>query len=185
MLMDMDASSDVDMKSLGARFVRTRRNKVFEQRRVWLRRSRLVAREYSWLADRSDLFSPASNSISGRLLHKDDVFLLAAIVVADAFLFVKQREKTKVSLVDAIGASTTFQLGKLMPGQGAGSQWWYEDLTGVLCADLQMIQCEEYPNLLCNPDRTCMVLLHVDDMLVCGKKDYVVDKFVFTLQRHY
>ena len=30
-----------------------------------------------------------------------------------------------------------------------------------------------------------MVLLHVDDMLVCGKKDYVIDKFVFTLQRHY
>ena len=49
---------------------------------------------------------------------------------------------------------TTFQLGKVMPGQGAGSQWWYEDLTGVLCADFQMIQCEEYPNLLCNPDRT-------------------------------
>ena len=54
-----------------------------------------------------------------------------------------------------------------------------------LCAELQMKQCEEYPNLLCNDDRTCMVLLHVDDMLVCGKKDYVLDKFVPTLQKHY
>jgi len=103
------------------------------------------------------------------LRQKDDGFLLAAIDVADAFLTVKQREKTKVSLVDAIGASTTCQLGKVLPGQRAvigGMK------TGVLCADFQMIQCEEYPNLLCNPDRTCMVLLHVDDMLVCGKKDY-------------
>ena len=191
-LMDMDAYGDYEnMKSLSTRFVRTWRDKVFGQRRVWLRRSRLVAREYSWLSDRSDLFSPASNSISGRLLQtmflrqRDDDFLLAAIDVADAFLTVKQREKTKVSLVDAVGVSTTFQLGKVLPGQRAGSQWWYEDLTGVLCADLQMTQCEEYPNLLCNADRTCMVLLHVDDMLVCGKKDYVIDKFVFTLQKHY
>ena len=196
-LMDMNAYGDYEnMKSLSTRFVRTWRDKVVDdkgggQRRVWLRRSRLVAREYSWLADRSDLFSPASNSISGRLLQtmflrqKDDGFLLAAIDVADAFLTVKQRDKTKVSLVDAVGITTTFQLGKVLPGQRAGSQWWYEDLTGVLCADLQMTQCEEYPNLLCNADRTCMVLLHVDDMLVCGKKDYVIDKFVYTLQKHY
>ena len=71
------------------------------------------------------MLSPASNSISGRLLQtvflrqKDDGFLLAAIDVADAFLTVKQREKTKVSLVDAIGASTTCQLGKVLPGQRA------------------------------------------------------------------
>ena len=191
-LVDMDASGDYEaMKSLSTRFVRTWREKVFGQRRVWLRRSRLVAREYAWLADRSDLFSPASNSISGRLLQtmflrqKDDGFLLAAIDVADAFLTVKQREKTKVSLSDIAAVFTTYQLGNVLPGQRAGSQWWYEDLTGVLCADLQMTQCEEYPNLLCNADRTCMVLLHVDDMLVCGKKDYVIDKFVFTLQKHY
>ena len=64
-LMDMDAYGDYEnMKSLSTRFVRTWRDKVFGQRGVWLRRSRLVAREYSWLADRSDFFSPASNSIS-------------------------------------------------------------------------------------------------------------------------
>ena len=81
--------------------------------------------------------------------------------------------------------SGVFELGKVLPGQRAGSQWWYEDLTSVLCAELQMKQCEEYPNLLCNDDRTCMVLLHVDDMLVCGKKDYVLNRFVSTLQKHY
>ena len=114
------------------------------------------------------------------LRQREEGYLLSAIDVADAFLTVKQREKTKVTLDSGV-----FELGKVLPGQRAGSQWWYEDLTSVLCAELQMKQCEEYPNLLCNDDRTCMVLLHVDDMLVCGKKDYVFDKFGPTLQKHY
>lgn len=185
-LMSMDDDHIEEMKSLSTRFVRTWRDKIYDNNRVWLRRSRLVAREYSWLADRSDLFSPASNAISGRLLQlmflrqREEGYLLSAIDVADAFLTVKQREKTKVTLDSGV-----FELGKVLPGQRAGSQWWYEDLTSVLCAELQMKQCEEYPNLLCNDDRTCMVLLHVDDMLVCGKKDYVFDKFGPTLQKHY
>ena len=185
-LISMDDGNIEEMKSLSTRFVRTWRDKIYDNNRVWLRRSRLVAREYSWLADRSDLFSPASNAISGRLLQlmflrqRDEGYLLSAIDVADAFLTVKQREKTKVTLDSGV-----FELGKVLPGQRAGSQWWYEDLTSVLCAELQMKQCEEYPNLLCNDDRTCMVLLHVDDMLVCGKKDYVLNKFVSTLQKHY
>ena len=185
-LISMDANNIEEMKSLSTRFVRTWRDKIYDNSRVWLRRSRLVAREYFWLADRSDLFSPASNAISGRLLQlmflrqRDEGYLLSAIDVADAFLTVKQREKTKVTLDSGV-----FELGKVLPGQRAGSQWWYEDLTSVLCAELQMKQCEEYPNLLCNDDRTCMVLLHVDDMLVCGRKDYVLNKFVSTLQKHY
>ena len=185
-LISMDDDHIEEMKSLSTRFVRTWRDKIYDNNRVWLRRSRLVAREYSWLADRSDLFSPASNAISGRLLQlmflrqREEGYLLSAIDVADAFLTVKQREKTKVTLDSGV-----FELGKVLPGQRAGSQWWYEDLTSVLCAELQMKQCEEYPNLLCNDDRTCMVLLHVDDMLVCGKKDYVFEKFVPTLQKHY
>ena len=186
-LIPMNEDNIVDVKSLSTRFVRTWRDKIYDNKRVWLRRSRLVAREYSWLSDRSDLFSPASNAISGRLLQlmflrqRYESYILSAIDVADAFLTVKQREKTKVTLLD----SGIFELGKVLPGQRAGSQWWYEDLTSVLCAELQMKQCEEYPNLLCNDDRTRMVLLHVDDMLVCGKQDYVLDKFVSTLQKHY
>ena len=73
----------------------------------------------------------------------------------------------------------------MLPGQRAGSQLWYEDLTGVLCAELQMEQCEEYPNLLSDGDRSRWVLLHVDDMLICGKKDYVHDKLISILKKHY
>ena len=48
----------------------------------------------------------------------------------------------KVSLLDVFGASISFQLGKVLPGQRARSQRWYEDL-GVLCSELQMTLCEE------------------------------------------
>ena len=52
------------------------------------------------------------------------VFYLLPLMWQIHFLTVKQREKTKVSLVDVIGVSTTFQLGKVLPGLRAGSHWW-------------------------------------------------------------
>ena len=58
-----------DAKSLSTRFVRTWREKVVSGSKVWLRRSRFVAREFAWLQpDRDALFSPASSSIVARLL---------------------------------------------------------------------------------------------------------------------
>ena len=156
----------------------TWRDKTYGSRRVWLRRSRLVAREFAWLSERNDLFSPASNAIAGRLLHTmflrnlDKGHVLGAIDIADAFLTVKQREATLVSLTNATGERCSFNLGKVLPGQRAGSQWWYEDIAHVLCSELGMIQCEPYPNLLANKDRSCLILLHVDDMLIsaCHKQ---------------
>ena len=69
-LEDLQSSHDTStMKTLSTRFVRTWRDKTFGSRRVWLRRSRLVAREFAWLCERNDLFSPASNAIAGRLLQ--------------------------------------------------------------------------------------------------------------------
>ena len=73
----------------------------------------------------------------------------------------------------------------MLPGQRAGSQWWYEDILHVLCAELGMVQCEPYPNLLANKDRSCLILLHVDDMLVTGDKQFVTNKLLDVLQKHY
>ena len=68
-LEDLQSSHDTStMKTLSARFVRTWRDKTYGSRRVWLHRSRPVAREFAWLSERNDLFSPASNAIAGRLL---------------------------------------------------------------------------------------------------------------------
>ena len=92
-LEDLQSSHDTStMKTLSARLVRTWRDKTFGSRRVWLRRSCLVAREFAWLCERNDLFSPASNAIAGRLLQTmflpnlDKGRVLGAIDIAELTL---------------------------------------------------------------------------------------------------
>ena len=81
-------------KQLSTRFVRTWREKLDKEGQpIWLRRSRLEAREFQWMdSERNDLFSPASSSSVARLLpvmyldmkeHIDAVML--GIDVRDVF----------------------------------------------------------------------------------------------------
>ena len=112
-------------KRLTTRKVRAWRDKHIDGERVWLRRSRYVAREFAWLSrlslDRQDLFSPASSVITTRLLPtlfmkwKDDGYVLCSIDVGDVFLMVPQEELTQVTCVDASGATTEFVLGRVLP----------------------------------------------------------------------
>ena len=104
-------------KRLTTRMVRAWRDKYVDDQRVWLRRSRYVAREFAWLSpNRQDLFSPASSVITTRLLPtlfvpwKDDDYVLCSIDVGDAFLMVPQQELTQVTCVDASGATTELVL---------------------------------------------------------------------------
>ena len=94
------------VKRLTTRFVRTWRDKFIGDTRYWLRRSRYVAREFSWLSpDRQDLFSPASCSITNRLLPYCDLHrfshgnsqVLAALDIGDAFLTGDQQQPTIVT----------------------------------------------------------------------------------------
>lgn len=60
-LQPVSTLEGLDDKRLTTRFVRTWRDKQVSNERCWLRRSRYVAREFSWLSpDRQDLFSPSS-----------------------------------------------------------------------------------------------------------------------------
>lgn len=180
-----------DSKCLSTRFVRTWRDKSIDERHVYLRRSRLVAREYAWIDQRTDLFSPASSAIGSRLLptlfmrNRADGYLLGAIDVGDAFLTVPQREPTVATAVDSMGVGKTYALGKVLPGQRAGSQWWYESITSLLCQELDMTQCGCYPNLLGTKDGACTILLHVDDMLVCAKDSFIDNRLIPMLEKHH
>ena len=65
------------VKEFTTKFVRTWRDKLIGDTRYWLRRSRYVAREFSWLSpDRQDLFSPASSSITNNQEEVASVLLL-------------------------------------------------------------------------------------------------------------
>ena len=115
----------------------------------------------AWLSERTDLFSPASNALGGRLLEtlflrmKSEGFVLGAIDIGDAFLTVPQKDYTVVSLVRASGEVMDYQLGRVLPGQRTGSQLWYEAITNLLCSELDMVQCPEWPNLLRSSDMKC------------------------------
>ena len=53
---------------LSTRMVRTWREKEHAGQPVWYRRLRSVAREYAWLSQRSDLYSPASSAGCDKLI---------------------------------------------------------------------------------------------------------------------
>lgn len=104
--------------------VRSWRDKRVGDQRVWLRRSRYVAREYAWMTpEREGLFSPASSNLTTRLLPilflklVSQGFVLSAIDISDAYLTVSQRVPTSVSYFDKVGGAFEFFLGRVLPGQ--------------------------------------------------------------------
>eukprot|EP00435_Cladocopium_sp_Y103_P075626 s23_g61.t1 len=180
-------------KSFSTRFVRTWREKVVDGSPVWLRRSRFVAREFAWLQpDRDALFSPASSSIVARLLpamfldmqSREDA-VMASIDVKDAFLTVPQETPTTVRCQLADGQTWDYSLGKVLPGQRDGSLLWHKAITGVLKTELNMEVHEPYPCILKTPDSSCMVLIHVDDILVIGRRKFVMERLVKCLEKTY
>ena len=182
------------VKKLTTRFVRTWRDKFIGDTRYWLRRSRYVAREFAWLSpDRQDLFSPASSSITNRLLpycylHRfatDASQVLAALDIGDAFLTVDQQEPTIVTCELASGDVEEFAPGKVLPGQRDGSLLWYQALTSFLSEHLSMEAFPMYPCLLKSPDCKCLMLLHVDDILVVCSQSFLDDQLLKVLRTKY
>ena len=60
-LVSRDSVGDIQLDTpLSAKYVKTWRAKEVDGQKVWLRRARLVAREFNFLQERSDVYSPAS-----------------------------------------------------------------------------------------------------------------------------
>ena len=121
-------------KVLSTRFVRTWREKLSDTGEpIWLRVSRLVAREFAWMdSERDSLFSPASNTIVARLLptmflemKENSDCVMVSIGVKDAFLTVKQQTAMVVNCTLADGEVQPYGLGRVLPGQRDGSLLWH------------------------------------------------------------
>ena len=157
-LLPLDAGDERDFVRFSTRFVRTWREKNDSaDRRIWLRRSRFVAREFAWLTpDRSDLYSPASSNVTTRLIPLTFLemvskgWILCGIDVSDAFLTVSQTRLITVTSVDALGNTQSHVLGKVLPGQRDGSVLWHRDLTRFLEHEFGIKALEPYPALLRN-----------------------------------
>ena len=190
-LLPLDAGDDRDFVRLSARFVRTwREKKDSADRRIWLTRSRFVAREFAWLIpDRADLYSPASSNVTTRLIPLTFLemaskgWILCGIDVSDAFLTVSQTRPTTVTSVDALGNTQSHVLGKVLPGQRDGSVLRHRDLTRFLEHEFCIKAFEPYPALLRN--EKCCVMIHVDDILLTGEREYVTNVVIPKFKEKY
>ena len=122
------------------------------------------------------------------LQHRDDAWILKPCDVQGAFLTVKQRDPTMIVAKDAVGNEQPYALGRVLPGQRAGSQLWNEDTTVTtnhLKQTLDMVECEIFQSMLKTKDNKLFILLHVDDLLVTGQADKVQKQLIPALQSAY
>lgn len=76
-----------------------------------------------------------------------------------------------------------YSLGCALPGPRDGSLLWHQDITRVLCEELGMTQHIPHPYVLKTSDSSCFVLIHVDDNLVVGRREFVFQKLGTCLQQ--
>ena len=185
----------VEPGHLTTKFVRDERKKLYvgegDSRERWMRRSRLVAREYA-VTKRDDTFSPATGAHTSNLLlllylerkaeahgHENSYKLvLASLDIKDAFRQVPQAEPTTVDL-----RGSPCVILKNLPGQRQGSKAWYWHFRTFLSEQMGFNFCPEQPCLARVPQGA--VLMHVDDLLFCGDYEYFHGTFLRKCQEKF
>ena len=174
---------------LTTRFVHDWRQKDCSGVKRWLRRGRLVAREYN-IDKRSDTYSPATSthvlnvlpvvylqqcadqqSVRELNVHSDDEPLMASLEVKDAFLCAPQEQPLRVQL-----GSLSYLVHRNLPGQRMAARLWYEHLRKFMEKEMAFEFCPEQPCLARNDK--CSVLIHVDDILYVGSKKFWTETFI-------
>ena len=180
-------------KTLTTRFVRDWRAKPRTKEpgapKQFLRRSRLVAREYA-TDRRDDVHSPATGGQALRLLpaiylmkkaeeeHGGAKYTLGALDIKDAFLQVPQAVPTQVST-----ASGHFEVKKNLPGQRIGAKAWFEHLTNWMKA--REFSFSEINPCIGRLGQKMMLLIHVDDVMFVGEQEYVTEQFIPDLKQSF
>ena len=83
------------------------------------------------------------------------------------------------------GVTRSFALGKVLPGQRDGSLLWYKAITAFLKKNLDLEEHTPYPCVLKGKDNSCVVMIHVDDLLIAGKRSFVMGKFADEFRKVY
>ena len=97
--------------------------------------------------------------------------VMCSMDVKDAFLTVVQERPTLVHTTDAGRNRRSFSLGRVLPGQRDGSLQWYKSITSFLKKHLALEEHAPYPCIL--KHESCVVMIHVDDLLVVGRRKFV------------
>ncbi|CAE7256161.1 unnamed protein product, partial [Symbiodinium sp. CCMP2456] len=166
-------------RSLSSKYVRSWRLKVLNGEKKWLRRSRLVAREFAHLdPDRQHLFAPTTTQCMLRIVpalfirNFGDNWALLSLDVSDAFLQCQQQHAT-LTKVDGFW----YKLHRMLPGQRDGSATWFADFMQEVKAAVSAEPLAEQPVLFRIPRSQQSVtgtsaegagMIHVDDVLAAG-----------------
>ena len=100
--------------------------------------------------------------------------VIAAIDIKDAFLMAPQEEPLTVDLPKDVhvGSGERYKVVRVLPGQRNGTQRWYKFIRSVLEKHWNFKACAASPNIFRNERAT--LILHVDDLLVIGKKGWML-----------
>ena len=147
----------------------------------WIRRCRIVAREFKTGATDENNFSPTSSFASVRMLLTFALIYnlaVTALDVKDAFLMVPQMEVLYVKIPAWIrkwtgSPHTHWLLKRCLPGQRNAALRWHQHIGG-LCERSGLEAFPGAPTILrhCDLSRRMFVNIHVDDiLLVCNPRD--------------
>ena len=160
---------------------------VFDWRfreRKWIRRARLVAREFKSQEHRTDTFSPATSTSLVRLipiLGLQQEHSLYSIDVKDAFLQVPQKNRTACEFpkeyVELFGdedpqcRNDGFLLLRVLPGQRDAALLWSDHFASTL-QEQQFSRCVACLTLF-RDTRNSILVVHVDDIQAAGKSEHL------------
>jgi len=145
----------------------------------WIRRCRIVAREYKDSATTEQNFAPTSSFASVRMLlifaliHK---LCITVLDVSDAFLMVPQVELMHVVIPAWVRELTPekpfthWVLHRCLPGQRNAALRWHEFFNG-LCSAAGLVAFPGAPTVLrhLDLDRSIFVNVHMDDILLISR----------------
>eukprot|EP00435_Cladocopium_sp_Y103_P070046 s334_g34.t1 len=124
---------------------------------------------------------PASSKAFSTRFVED--YIMCSLDVKDAFLTAVQECPTLVQTTGASGNSRSYALGRVLPGQRDGSLLWYKSITSCLKKHLDLEEHAPYPCVLKND--SCIVMIHVEDLLVIGRCKCILGKFAAMLKEVY
>ena len=174
-------------RSLNTRSVHTWRFKRVNEEGKWLRRARLVAKEFKHLdKERLGLFAPSSSAIMCRVVqslythHRQSKgWIMCSFDVHDAYLTVDQKKPTIISTILS-GEMFTHELLKCVPGQRDGAVLWFDSFSDHLKEIADVQTCPEVPAFFRirsfdGSSNFMIMLVHVDDCLLTGSPKDIND----------
>eukprot|EP00435_Cladocopium_sp_Y103_P065262 s1830_g27.t1 len=138
-------------------------------------------------ADKMMYLDPVGMQVETARLNEVGVLLLPEIVeeLSPKRLSTRYVITRRDEVIDGKTCLETYALGHVLPGQRDGSQLWFESVNGFLKEKLGFEHCDAYPSLLRGPGDECLILLHVDDLLVVTEQQSFDGKLIPTLTAKY